>query len=106
MAVKVGIYFTANAAAQKFFQEQLYPFYQEIVPFMRDGDNVTNEVALENLITPDLTAWGDTKYDATNTTNPFTCTEGPNQCYINRFFVSYLVVSFVVSSIILNNLFI
>lgn len=83
-AVKVGIYFSGNAAAQKLFIEQLQPFYNEIIPVLRDG---TSESKLHALIIPEIVAWGATKYDKDNTENPFTC-DTPNECYINRFFVS------------------
>ena len=83
-AVKVGIYFSGNAAGQKYLIEQVLPFYKEIVPILRDG---TNEAKLHALITPDLVAWGGTQYNPANTDNPFTCA-GANECYINRIFVS------------------
>ena len=85
-AVKVGIYFSGNAAGQDYLNKQLLPFYKEIVPVLREG---TSESKLHAVISPELVAWGNTKYDSTNADNPFTC-EGQNECYINRFFVSYL----------------
>lgn len=86
-AVKVGIFFSGNAASQKLFNEQVYPFYKEIVPILRREG--TSESKLHSLINPETVAWGETKYDNTSTAeSPFTCPNGPNECYINRFFVS------------------
>lgn len=85
LAVKVGIYFSGNAASQKLFNEQVLPFYNEIVPALRRAG--TSESKLHSLIIPEIYAWANTRYDASNAENPFTC-DGPNECFINRFFVS------------------
>lgn len=87
-AVKVGIYFSGNEASKKLFNEQILPFYKEIVPVLRREG--TSESKLHSLISPEIVAWGNTKYDASNTENPFTC-EGEKECYINRFFVSHSI---------------
>lgn len=75
----VGVYFSGNEAGQQYITQQLGPFYQSDVVRFDDA------ASLDSVITPELVAWGNTQYNASNTENPFTCTEA-NECYINRFF--------------------
>ena len=81
LAVKVGIYFSANDAGQKYLINQVLPFYKEIVPNLKlfkkdlksnatklkihdhnEEPNPINEAKLHAMISPNLVAWGQTVY--------------------------------------------
>ena len=88
MGVKAGIYFKGDKVSQQFFREQVRPFYAELVPEKKKKMDATDvETKLSDIINPTLTAWGDTVYNESNDTNPFTCSGGVDECYINRMFV-------------------
>lgn len=83
------VYFSGNQKGFDLLSEQLYPFYEDIVPIrkaIRESDyNSKNK--LYNIISPELVAWGNsTAYDSNNASSPFSCDDGPVECYINRFF--------------------
>ena len=82
--IPIGIYFSANAEAQAFFNTQVKPFFKHIISGERSILDEEDE-RLYRLMSGNLIPWGDTKYNPEMLDKQFTCA-GDENCFMNRFF--------------------